>query len=161
MCAIEMFLKAGERAFMKIIENSQRGQAVIEFALVLPFMLLILGGIIEFGILFYNKQVIANASREAARAGIIYLVDKTTGNKIIPDIEKVARDYCNGRLITFGAPAQPIVTPTSPTGLSFPKDLTVQVQYQYTFMLSNVMDIFGTNMGPTLNLRAQTVMRME
>lgn len=146
---------------MKIKDESQNGQAIIEFALVLPILLLILGGIIEFGILFYNKQVITNASREAARAGIIYLVDKTTGNKIIPDIEGIARDYCQDRLITFGAPTLPVVTPATPAGLSFPSDLTVQVTYQYSFILSRAMNLFGANVGPTLNLGARTVMRME
>jgi len=146
---------------MKIKDKAQNGQVIIEFALILPILLLILGGIIEFGILLYNKQVITNASREAARAGIIYLVDKTTGNKIIPDIEGIARDYCQNRLITFGAPTQPVVThSTDPTEL-YPSDLTVQVTYQYTFILSRAMNLFGANVGPTLNLGARTVMRME
>jgi Flp pilus assembly protein TadG len=38
-------------------------------------LLLILAGIADFGILFYNKQVLTNASREGARAGIVNVKD--------------------------------------------------------------------------------------
>ena len=51
--------------------SSQKGASLVEFALVLPLLMLILWGIIEFGLLLYNKQVITNASREGARAGIV------------------------------------------------------------------------------------------
>jgi Flp pilus assembly protein TadG len=48
-----------------------KGASMVEFALVLPILILILFGIIEFGILIYNQQVITNASREGARYGIV------------------------------------------------------------------------------------------
>lgn len=43
----------------------------MEFALVLPVLLLILFGIIEFGLVMFDQAVITNASREGARAGIV------------------------------------------------------------------------------------------
>ena len=49
----------------------QRGAQAVEFALVLPFFLALLLLIIDFGFLVYNKAVITNASREAARAGTV------------------------------------------------------------------------------------------
>lgn len=52
--------------------STERGAALVEFALVFPILLLLLMGIVEFGLLFYNKQVLTNASREGARAGIAY-----------------------------------------------------------------------------------------
>lgn len=48
-------------------KKSEKGQAMVEFALILPVLLLIIAGIIDFG-LIYNQKVLANnASREAAR----------------------------------------------------------------------------------------------
>ena len=41
--------------------------AAVEFALVLPVLLLILFGIINFGTLMYDQAVITNAAREGAR----------------------------------------------------------------------------------------------
>jgi hypothetical protein len=48
----------------------QKGAAAVEFAVVLPLLVLLLFGSIEFGLLLYNQEVITNASREGARAGI-------------------------------------------------------------------------------------------
>ncbi|HKK00735.1 MAG TPA: TadE/TadG family type IV pilus assembly protein, partial [Desulfuromonadales bacterium] len=49
----------------------ERGASAVEFALVLPLLLVILFGIIEFGFILYDKAMITNASREGARAGIV------------------------------------------------------------------------------------------
>jgi len=47
--------------------KSEKGQAMVEFALVLPVLLLIIAGIIDFGLIFNQKVLANNASREAAR----------------------------------------------------------------------------------------------
>ena len=57
---------------MRIKFASQKGAAMVEFALILiPLLMLITFGIIEFGMFMYNQQVLTNASREGARAGIV------------------------------------------------------------------------------------------
>jgi hypothetical protein len=53
-----------------------RGQAVVEFAVVLVPVLLILVGIIQFGFLFGANVTLTNAAREGARAGTIYVYDR-------------------------------------------------------------------------------------
>ncbi len=50
------------------IVSADGGSAAVEMALVLPFLLATLMGIIEFGRVLYNQQVITNAVREASRA---------------------------------------------------------------------------------------------
>lgn len=49
------------------IWREERGQSLVEFALVLPVLLLILVGIFNFGQLFYSDIVINEAARDAAR----------------------------------------------------------------------------------------------
>ena len=51
--------------------RNKRGQALIEFAFILPFLLVIVGGIVDFGLAFFVGQVIQNAAREGARAGAV------------------------------------------------------------------------------------------
>ena len=46
---------------------SDRGTATVEMALMLPFLLLLLLGVLEFSILIHDQAVITNASREGAR----------------------------------------------------------------------------------------------
>jgi hypothetical protein len=55
------------RATMKAQHN--RGQTLVEFALILPAFLMLIMGIVEFGRLMINYASVASASREAARYG--------------------------------------------------------------------------------------------
>ena len=50
----------------------RRGQAAVEMALVLPFLLIMLVGIIEFGRAWNEHMVITDAAREAARKGAFF-----------------------------------------------------------------------------------------
>ena len=50
-----------------------RGQSLVEFALVLVPLFLILLGIIQFGFIFNSYVIITNASREGARTGTVYV----------------------------------------------------------------------------------------
>jgi hypothetical protein len=130
-------------------KSTESGAALVEFAIVLPFLLLLLFGIVEFGLLFYNKQVLTNASREGARAGIAY--EPKSG------IVKIVQDYCAERLIRFGTKVDPVpsVTPDPPPS-SYGQDLTVTVVYDYTFLASGLLGF-----GPNMQLTAQTAMKME
>jgi len=47
--------------------SGQRGAAVVEFAVLSGFLLVILAGIVEFGFLWLESHYIANAAREGAR----------------------------------------------------------------------------------------------
>ena len=47
------------------------GAELVEFALVLPLLLLVIVGIFDFGFLFRDYGVITNAAREGARIGVL------------------------------------------------------------------------------------------
>jgi len=64
--------------FKRIIQRfhkKEEGQALVEFALVLPILLILLLGIFEFGNIFFSYLVIQNASRDAARYGTVAATD--------------------------------------------------------------------------------------
>lgn len=48
-------------------KQRDRGAAAVEFALILPILLLLIGGIIDFGNLYYNQIIVSNAARDGAR----------------------------------------------------------------------------------------------
>lgn len=107
----------------------QRGAAVVEFALVLPLFLLLVLGIVELSVMFHDQAVITNASREAARAGVVLRQPKASAN----EIRQVALNYAQARLITFDAQqAAPTVSVPSGVGGGFGTPLTVTVSYRYT-----------------------------
>lgn len=51
--------------------GSERGAELVEMALVLPLLLLVLVGIIEFGFMFQRFLVLTNAANEGARVAIL------------------------------------------------------------------------------------------
>jgi Flp pilus assembly protein TadG len=133
--------------------KSQSGAAAVEFAIILPVLILLVFGTIEFGLLLYNQQVITNASREGARAGIVSQSPRVSDTQI----SAVITGYCGGNLVTFGSPNVPTVDiqPPDRTGSIFGDDLMVTVTYNYDFLvLSNL------GFGP-IDMAARTVMKME
>jgi Flp pilus assembly protein TadG len=52
--------------------QSQRGQTLVEFAMVLMILLLIILGTVDFARLFFTWASMANAAREGARFGTVH-----------------------------------------------------------------------------------------
>lgn len=63
--------------------KSNRGQAMVELALILPVLLMLVLGIIEFGRISFSYLVITELAREGARYGVVGHTDTEIGNHII------------------------------------------------------------------------------
>ena len=57
---------------MKRGVRGEHGAVAVEFAIILPVLMLLVFGIVDFGHGWYMKQIIINASREGARYGTRY-----------------------------------------------------------------------------------------
>jgi hypothetical protein len=64
------------------MQRSESGQALVELAIVLPIVIALLCGIVEFGWMCFNQINIANLAREAAREGIVYSAGNTDLNAL-------------------------------------------------------------------------------
>lgn len=136
---------------MTIIKKTkgQRGASAIEFAIILPVLLVILVGIMEFGYVMYAKGVITNASREGARRGIVFS-DPRPGDA---EITQAVNDYCSNLI-----PNATVTTQVVRAGSAAGDPLTVRVDYLHNFWVLHNLT-FGIA-GP-IDLGAETVMRME
>jgi Flp pilus assembly protein TadG len=56
-------------------QRDQDGAAAVEFALLLPLLVLLLFGLIQFGIAFNTKIQATNAAREGARMAVVGIDD--------------------------------------------------------------------------------------
>lgn len=131
------------------LRRENRGVSSVEFALVLPLLLMCLFGVIELGLAWYSKQVITNASREGARAGIVYTEPKLSQS----EIQNVVQTYLNNAGFT-----QPVTITVSGAGGDSGESLTVTVNHDYQF---SVLPGFVSSMVGNITIGSTTVMRHE
>lgn len=114
---------------------NERGAVAAEFALLLPLLLIILFGIIEFGMMMYGREIVTNAAREGARAGIVQGPPKRTAG----EINTIIDNYLTGTGVN---PADVNLTPAG-AGLTNPNTLTVSGTYNYNFLVPVIPVLVG------------------
>lgn len=127
-----------------MILKNQKGQALVEFALILPILLLVVMAILQFGMMLNSYLTIENASREGARAGIVGSSDAEIQQLIIstsPNLD----------------PTNLTVSITPEEGLRKSGDtIIVEVSYNYEFVVPIISSIVKN-----VVLNGQTSMRVE
>jgi Flp pilus assembly protein TadG len=136
-------------------DQSQRGASAVEFAILAPIFVAVLFSVLEFGLILYTKSMLAHASREAARYGVVFCTPRRSES----EIRAVVQDYLNHCGLTSTAN----VRVTGAAGASG-ADLDVLVTYTYQyFVLSKILSIapFAGELPSSIDLQADTVMHME
>ncbi len=132
----------------------RKGASAVEFALILPLLMVIVFGIIEFSFILFDKQIITNASREGARAGIVAQSHRLTDAQITA----VVNTYISTYLVSFASVKATATTTVVRAGSNFENPLTVTVTYPYTFL---VLPNFISAISGVKTITATTVMNME
>ncbi len=125
----------------------QKGQTLVEFALILPLLLLLLLGIAEFAIAVLAYNTLADSARQGARYGIVHYNDVDVADAI----EAVARDatgWLDQNALTY--------TVDSNVGAGI---VTVTAEYDLSLISGVIIEAVGGN--PTLHLRAVSTMQLE
>lgn len=100
--------------------DNEQGQAIVEFALVVPILLLLLVGIMEFGLAFSADLNLQNATREGARLAVTGATDAQITQRVI----NTASTLDPSKLTVSISPS------ARPQGTS----VTVTSQYQFTYI---------------------------
>lgn len=125
--------------------NNKKGQALVETALTLPILLLVLMGIIEFGIIFNSYLIITNASREGARYAAIH----DTDNQIQGVVDNLTQTLDRNKL-------KLTITPISSNRISG-NSVTVKIDYD----VSIIMPFINVIIPNPFRISSQTTMRVE
>ena len=125
--------------------RSERGAELVEMALVLPVLLLVFMGIVEFGFMFMRFVVLTNAANEGARVAI--LPSYGAG-----DAEERARSYAYSSGVPTGtvtAVMTPNINLTEGNRCATGRRVTVTHAYQFGYL-----SFLGT-----VNLTGRSTMR--
>ena len=132
------------------------GQALAEFALILPILFFLIAGIIEFGRGWNIKQAVTDASREGARYAVVQDPAITSTGDVI---HKVRLRLALANLDTLPATTTVTVTPGAQFQVTG-QDMTVSVKTKYKMGFVGAM--VGWAVGSTtITIGTQTTMRNE
>jgi len=132
---------------MRATGRDDRGAAAVEFALVLPMLMLLVLGIVQFGLIFTQWLEMEHAAREGARWGSLGY-DSTA---IVSKVEAAAPALQSANMTIT-------VTPTRPA--DFPGDPVTVTIYYKTPVLPLIGPLLGQR-GPTMQLEATAIHRIE
>ncbi len=123
--------------------REQRGQTMVEFAIVLPILLMLILGIAQLGLTFNNYLALTDGVRAGARYGAVL---RTSGTHDAQTIAKVKQSAANLNPSNITA----TITSTWQAGA----DLTVCATYPYSINLIGLVVKSG-------NLNSCTTNRVE
>jgi Flp pilus assembly protein TadG len=129
--------------------SSERGQAIVETALVLPVLVLIVFGSLEFGRVVNAWSIVTQASREGARMGAVNCArDPLCGTQVDTAITNA--------LVGLDAGSATVNYTVAPyaSGDRF----RVQIDYPVTIVTPLIGAFFG---GGTVTVHGDTSMRLE
>lgn len=132
--------------FRKVIK-SEKGQAMVELALIVPILLLLIFGVVEYGRIFGAYLAVTNGSREGARTATVGATDSAISEAVKARTEAMKLDSTK---LTVA------ITPDS-TNRTRGSSVTVEV----TYPVPMYDPFFTTIVGSSYTVKGKTIMRLE
>jgi Flp pilus assembly protein TadG len=125
----------------------ERGTALIEFALILPLLLLLTVAAVDLGRAFYVKNMVEQSAREGAR---LRVVTSSADSSLV-----------RSRVQTVLQPAGVSLTGLSIAGPDASRAVTVTVTVQFNWLNPGIFNLFGAGFTNPMTLNGKAVMRNE
>ncbi len=149
---------------LRRIVSADGGAAAVEMALVLPFLMITLMGIIEFGRVLYSHQVITNAAREASRASATdFEPYAEAANRILEPagIPSPTASCENSPSIGYTSICETILTIPVGTNTTQAHQVTISYNIPYMTPLGSLLEMVAGNdgWGEGITITSTAVMR--
>lgn len=145
--------------------KGSRAQSLVEFAIVMPIVMILIFGVIDFGMAIRSYITITNATREGGRfAALGNPAGSYPGDCTTPTSATTIGRVCTGMegLDTDGGLNS--VTVTYPTGQAPGNEVVVAADYTYEYItpLGDIVGFFsGGSFPDNIGLSTSTSMRLE
>ncbi|MHB9145145.1 MAG: TadE/TadG family type IV pilus assembly protein [Symbiobacteriia bacterium] len=125
------------------LSRDERGQSLVEFALVVPLLLLLVIGIMEFGRAYSANLALQNAAREGARLAITGATDANITQRVVSS--------------AVGLDSTKLTVTVSPVTRVQGAYVTVTATYQFQYLTPLITNIIGS----LKTFQSTVTMRME
>jgi Flp pilus assembly protein TadG len=140
----------------------ERGQSLVEFALVVPVFIVLVLGIVDFGMALRSYVTVTNAAREGARYAVLGCKDSTQEDAIKDQVISRSSGLIKTRsdVIVDAAPDTSGVDACSASvpGSTNPIKITANYDYAYITPLGNFVAALS---GGPLHISSSSTMRVE
>jgi len=150
--------------FVRRFLRAESGAEMIEFGLTLPLLLLLVVGMIEFGFLLQQYEVVTNAAREGARIAVLPTYSSTNAARVNNATARAKQYLRNAGLddtIATVVVNPPVAEPFAAPAVGCVWSVPVTVTYPHPLpFLRGIMSFFRVTMG-AITVRATSQMRTE
>lgn len=129
--------------YLRHHHKEEAGQALVEFAIVVPVLLLLVMGLIQFGFIFNGQITLTSAVREGARLAVVNTDDDDVKDRVEATAIALLLDLDRNDIV--------INRSLPDDALSVRADATVDI----------IMPLLPMAVGETYTLSAESIMRIE
>jgi hypothetical protein len=130
-----------------LTRGKRRGQGIIEFAVILPLFLLLVGGVVDFGLFMFQREEAASCTREVARRAAV---------RVAPAVVSADVPQCD-RVNDLGE----LDLPPGYLDLDGGESVTVGIDYPYDPIFLDAVIPMNRGSPISLDVTASVTMRME
>jgi Flp pilus assembly protein TadG len=124
-------------SIIKRFFKEKKGQSMVELALTLPILLVLLGGILDFGWIYGKELATTYICREGARYGVINADSPDLNTLVDNKVRAAAPSYARDSLVVTTT----LTSPSDPRS----GDVIVKVDYKFTVLTPLASIIIHSN----------------
>jgi Flp pilus assembly protein TadG len=150
-------MQSGKK-FLKGLVSREDGVVGVEMVILFPLLALIVVGLVEFGHLWFVRQTLTNASREGARAAVVYYTGADRAAWVTSTAQAAVATYLAGTRFPEACPPAEVAIPA---GAASGNLITVTVTSPNGLLLLPKLFSAESAVNKIGDLSAETTMRLE
>lgn len=140
----------------KPAQATERGAAAVEFALVVPVLIMMIFGMVDMGMAINAQAIVGNAAREGARAASFNGANTTATTNVVNSAAKSLIGTAPTVAITCQAKGSTTSSASYCTSAVAGDSVLVQVTYTYKWLTPGILGLPGQS-----TIAATSQMRIE